>query len=235
MRRVDCGMSSPDLQFAGQKTQDRWVVDEVFKGKRDGWFLDLAASDGLNGNNTLVLERDLGWTGLCIEPNPAYFANLQRNRRCAVSSACIDETPGEVEFWPNGELGGIIAEDTDNSRAIRAAQLDEAHAKGEVLRLPTVTLADVLFAHKAPPLIDYFSFDVEGAETRILRTFPFERWRFLAMTVERPTPELNSTLFANGYVFVRNVSFDSFYVHESLPGLDHLRRDPFEQIPPKDW
>ncbi|MGD9982234.1 MAG: FkbM family methyltransferase [Hyphomonadaceae bacterium] len=223
------------MNFLGEKDQDRWVVEEALCGKREGWFLDLAATDGVTGNNTLVLERELAWNGLCIEPNPIYFEALRRNRRCAVSAACVDEAPGVVEFWPNGGLGGIIADDTDNSRATRASQLDEAYARGEVMRFETRTLEQVLEEHRAPPVIDYFSFDVEGAETRILRRFPFNRWRFLCLTVERPTPELNRLLFANGYVFVRNLSYDSFYVHKGLPGIDRLKIEPFEQVPAKDW
>lgn len=82
-------------------------------------------------------------------------------------------------------------------------------------------------------MIDFFSFDVEGAETRILRNFPFDRWRFLALCIERPTPELNSLLFRNGYLSVRNSRYDTFYVHESLPASATIRRDPFEQIPAK--
>jgi hypothetical protein len=182
-----------------------------------------------------VLERELAWSGLCIEPNPCYFAALKQNRRCAVSPACIDGKPGVIDFWPNGGLGGIVADDTDNSSAVREMQLNTAYERGEIIQLQTRELAHVLAKHRAPDTIDYFSFDVEGAETRILRSFPFNRYRFLALTIERPTPELNKLLFANGYIFVRNRSHDSFYVHESLHGLDTLPREPFAQVPPKDW
>jgi hypothetical protein len=223
------------LHFVGQKDQDRWVVEDVFGEKRGGWFLDLAATDGIYGNNTVVLERELGWTGLCIEPNPTDFPRLVLNRTCRKSNACVDEFAGDVEFLPNGGLGGIIADDTDNCNSIRQKLLDESYSAGKVLKLKTVSLASVLTMYQAPPIIDYFSFDVEGAETRILRSFPFDRWTFLSMTIERPTPEINNRLFSNGYVFVRNFKYDSFYVHESLQNIGQLKLEPFEQIPPKDW
>lgn len=223
------------MHFLGEKFQDKWVIEEVFPGKRNGWFLDLAATDGIYGNNTIVMERELGWAGLCIEPNPHYYTRLALNRTCRTAPLCIDERSGEVDFLPNGGLGGIVADDTDNSPSIRSKLLDESYSAGKVLKLKTFPLATVLQTYQAPPVIDYFSFDVEGAETRILRSFPFDRWRFLAMTIERPTPELNELVFSKGYVFVRNCRFDSFYVHESLPNLEALQREPFEQIPPKDW
>lgn len=99
--------------------------------------------------------------------------------------------------------------------------------------METLPLAEVFDRYDAPKVIDYFSLDVEGSETRILRDFPFDRYCFLTLTVERPTPELNEILFANGYHFVRNSLYDTFYVHESLPGFDTLPRKPFEQLPSK--
>lgn len=223
------------MEFVGQKDQDRWIIEEVFPGRREGIFLDLAATDGVSHNNTVLLERALGWRGLCVEPNPGYYPHLTRNRSCATSDACVDETAGEVDFLPNEGLGGIIADDTDNTPLIRAQLLAESYAAGKVLRLPTTTLEALLDHYSLPAVIDYFSLDVEGAETRILRSFPFHRYRFMAMTIERPTPELNARLLANGYVFVKNLNFDSFYVHESLPALPHFSLQPFEQVPPKDW
>jgi hypothetical protein len=140
-----------------------------------------------------------------------------------------------VEFVLFRELGGIIADDTDNNMAIRSKQIEDARSKGAVIRLATVPLANVLDEINAPSTIDFFSFDVEGAETRILRRFPFDRYRFLSLTVERPTAELNEVLFLNGYIFVKNLSFDSFYVHESLEGVSQIKKETFAQIPPKDW
>ena len=87
----------------------------------------------------------------------------------------------------------------------------------------------------APETIDYLSLDVEGAETRILRGFPFHKYKFLAMTIERPTVELNELLFKNGYVFVKNSTMDSYYVHNTISNLNLIKKDPFKQIPPKDW
>ncbi|HEY5239708.1 MAG TPA: FkbM family methyltransferase [Rhizomicrobium sp.] len=222
-------------QYFGQKGQDQWIVEEVFPGKRNGWFLDLAATDGQTLSNTLVLEREFGWSGLAIEPNPASFELLQQKRTCHTCSSCIDADFGTVEFLPNRELGGIISDDTDNALAIRPSLIKEWRESGKTLTVPTMPLAHVLDQYNAPAVIDFFSFDVEGAETRILRNFPFTRYRFMAMCIERPTLELNALLFHHGYAFVRNRQFDSFYVHESLPSIGILARDKFEQVPKKDW
>jgi len=222
------------LQFIGQKSQDKWVIEEALPGVRHGFFLDLAATDGISINNTLLLERQLGWTGIAIEPNAEYFRALSANRLCRCFSDCIDESSRTVAFLPNGELGGIVDFDTDNSPNVRPDLIEEWKTAGKIQEMHTRELADVLAEANAPAVIDYFSFDVEGAETRILRSFPFDQYTFLAATIERPTPEINDLLFRNGYLFVRNVSFDSFYLHETAPTAATISREPFEQIPAKD-
>jgi hypothetical protein len=223
------------MDYVSQKGQDRWVIEEIFPGRRGGYFLDLAACDGFADSNSLVLERELGWTGVAIEGEPSFFAGLKQNRTCATVHACVDEVERDVEFLPNSGLGGIVADDTDNCPSIRAGLIEEYRAQGQLIPVRTRTLADILDSVGAPSVIDYFSFDVEGAETRILRCFPFDRYRFLAVTIERPTPELNVIMFANGYLFVKNFQFDSFYVHRTYEGCANLKFDPFAQIPAKDW
>ncbi|MDE1149763.1 MAG: FkbM family methyltransferase [Azospirillaceae bacterium] len=217
----------------GRQKQDQWVAEEALPGRRDGFFLDLAATDGIAYNNTWVLEREFGWTGIAVEPNLAYFNALKQNRLCVCVPDCIDEGEGTVDFLINGELGGIVGEDTDNKNDVRPEFVERVREKGLLQTLKTRSLLDVLEHHNAPSVIDYFSFDVEGAETRILRSFPFEKYTFLSLTIERPSPEINEALFRHGYLFVRNVASDSFYVHESAPTATTIAREPFAQQPPK--
>lgn len=217
--------------------QDRWIMHEVFPGKKGGFFLELGAADGFSESNTYVLEKRHQWRGICIEPNPVLFdALVHRYRRtCTCVQVAVDATKGSLEFVLDGQTSGLVTAESDNAPDRRGRRLDSARSGGRVRIVETLPLADVLERHGAPHVIDYFSFDVEGLETRILRDFPFDRYTFLAVTIERPTPELNELLFKNGYRFVRNSLYDTFYVHESLPNFANLLREPFEQLPPKTF
>lgn len=220
--------------YNSQKGQDYWAINEVFKGKRGGFFLEMGATNGIFVSNTLVLERDYGWTGICVEPSPVFFEDLKANRKCQCVNKCVDESGGEVEFLLAGEVGGIIDNDTDNSYEKRSEKLDEFRGQGKVIKVKTLTLEDLLDECGAPSVIDYFSLDVEGAETRILRNFNFNKYTFTALTIERPTLELNKILFKNGYVFVKNVRFDTFYVHKSYDGIDDIKKRSFKQVLAKE-
>ena len=62
-----------------QYGQDRFVAEAIYRGKRGGYFVEAGAGAGIWISNTLLLERQYGWTGILIESTSA-FAALQRNR-----------------------------------------------------------------------------------------------------------------------------------------------------------
>jgi len=223
------------IDFCSQKGQDEWIVN-VFNYKTNGFFVDLAAQRAKIDNNTYVLEKDLNWNGICIEPNPKYRQELEKERNCHLYHHVIDyKNDNTVSFrTDNGGCGGIVDEDTDNNYKIRGHQLKSATIETK----KTKTLEYVLDKYNAPSTIDYLSLDIEGAETRIVRTFPFDKYKFLAITVERPTIELEEILKSNGYVFVmksQKMKFDSFYVHESIPDFSKINKEKYEPTPKKDW
>ncbi len=217
--------------------QDIWVIHEVYNGKRGGFFVELGAADGFSDSNTFILEKHYDWKGLLIEPNPVNYNKIVgwHNRTSTAVPLAVDPESGNLEFLIDGQRSSLLVEETDNMTERRAAKLARFREKGNVVTVETVPLEELLDRYNAPKDIDYFSLDVEGSETRILRSFPFDRYRFLAMTIERPTPELNELLFANGYHFVRNSLYDTFYVHESNPRFDQVEKMPFEQLPAKEF
>ena len=224
------------MKFISQKGQDDWIIRDVFNYSKNGVFIDLAATNGVSINNTYLLEKNLGWTGICIEPNTKYLTELKKNRNCIICTDVIDSEMDKTVLFrtDNGELGGIVDEDTDNCYKYRSKELENAI----IIKKTTKTLEYILDINKMPKIIDYLSIDVEGAETRILKNFPFNKYIFLALTIERPTIELETILFKNDYVFVMNskkLPFDSFYVHKSISNFDKIKKDKYSPTPPKDW
>ena len=117
------------------------------------------------------------------------------------------------------ESNKIIDNDTDNNFEIRKTGkfgLD----KSTKIKKTTKTLEYILDKFNAPKIIDYLSLDVEGSELRILKNFPFNKYTFLALTIERPPIELEEILFKNGYVFVKHNTF-------ALPGQSYFYRPVF--------
>ena len=193
-----------------QMGQDYWVYGEAFNEKHGGIFVDIGAHDGIELNNTYILESRYNWTGICIEANPISFAQLQRNRSATCLNACLDQSEGEVDFVLRDVMGGIVDLDVDNKRV--------GEGKGhKVLRLKTTSLTRVLEDQGAPDVMDYLSIDVEGAEERVFGGFDFRRYTFKSITIERPTDLLRTRFKDHGYMVLKEVPhFDCFYVHQDF-------------------
>ena len=219
--------------YLGANDQDKWIVEDVYHKKRNGFFVELGAYNGFDISNTYVLEKQYGWSGICIEADPVNFAKLVRERNCACVRACVDDTRREVNYLYDRARGGIIDKDTDINPEDFERHLETAKKEGRLATVQTKTLGEILKEHNAPKFIDFFSLDVEGAETRILRNFDFKEYKFGALVIERASKELNEILFHNGYKFVQLRVGDSFYVHESIPNFDAIPKEQFRQVPPK--
>jgi len=194
-----------------QAGQDFWVLGEVFNEKRNGYFLDIGAADGVCLSNTYLLEYRYKWSGICVEGNPETFQYLRKNRRVICVNACLDSSEGFVSFSKSKYylFSGIVSEDTDNK--------DGDKKSSEIIRIKTRTLDSVLSENNAPDKIDYLSIDVEGAEQRVLGGFSFQKYQFNCITIERPTEHLRALLKEHGYILIKDIpGLDCFYVHSSF-------------------
>lgn len=193
--------------WMSQAGQDLWVYGNVFNEKKNGFFLDLGAHDGVYLSNTFLLETRFGWNGILIEANPTTFEALRANRTGNCVNACVSSKKETVRFAHKSTFGGIIAEDCD----VKGTEVDDT-----VTEMTTVPLEELLDEAGAPSKIDYLSIDIEGAEDRALLEFPFERYSFTCITIERPSEALRSVFDQHGYVVVAEIpGLDSFFIHET--------------------
>lgn len=205
----------PTLYFLANKWFSQFRQDEIVSrllhGKRGGYFVDLAANDPVRISNTYSLERHFDWNGLCLEPNPVYWSALSY-RKCRVVGAVIGSRKmQEVTFrFPKEKAptGGILGDQFDN----KEDKYNEGRSRY------TVTLLEIFDRFHVPPVIDYFSLDVEGAEDLVMASFPFSKYRFNVMTVERPSAELSGILVGNGYNLLTTIKrgTETLWVHQSI-------------------
>lgn len=195
-----------------QVGQDICVIEEVYKKKRNGFFVDVGASHGINLSNTYLLEKDYGWNGICIEPHPRFFEKLVKNRTAkCVQCAAYSEGGQEVEFVVAGVLSGI-ADHID----FHKSALDK-----EKIVVATERLTDILDRHDAPCFIDYLSLDTEGSELEVLKGTDLNKYTFGFITVEHNwveprRSEIRDLLLKYGYAFYREERHDDYYMHKSI-------------------
>lgn len=184
-----------------QLGQDLWVLERCGY-KRGGFFVEFGATDGVMLSNTWLLEKHFDWHGICAEPNPQFFSELQQNRTCMVSDEFISRTTGEQhEFILSDAYGGSSDYAGDDQHSQKRAAYKAA---GHVQTVTSISLHDFLVEHDAPRDIDYISIDTEGSEYHILSGFPFDEWNVKLFTIEHNFTErrqdIRSLLESNGYV-----------------------------------
>jgi Methyltransferase FkbM domain len=215
------------IRFFSQVRQDA-IVSKLFHEKRGGFFVDLAANDAVQLSNTFALETYFGWDGICIEPNAVYWPSLSY-RRCHVVGAVAGGDRNEVDFLfssgKNGVYGGIVGDQYDNT--------EKSQRDGRREPRLTVTLEEAFQRYNAPDIIDYFSLDVEGAESLVLQQSVLNRYRFKLISLERPKDELKEMLALNGYTMLKQLSKwgETLWAHESaLQELDLTSLDAPAEI-----
>lgn len=135
--------------------------------KRDGFFVEFGAMDGINLSNTFLLENKYGWRGIVAEPARCWHQELTRNRKCLIDHRCVWSKSGEkLQFneTAQAEFSTIDALSESDCHASRRQD-------GKRYTVETIGLRDLLRVHDAPRDIDYLSIDTEGSEFSILDNF----------------------------------------------------------------
>jgi FkbM family methyltransferase len=182
-----------------QMRQDLFVLSEL-NFRRDGYFVEFGACDGITISNTYLLELRFGWKGILAEPCRAWHSQLKRSRFAHVSTKCVWSRSGEELTFrqaPQPVISTIEAfGDSDG--------LGDRRKHGRSYQVETVCLEDLLIEFGAPPEIDYLSIDTEGSELDILKAFDFSKYRIRIITVEHnhmPAREaIYALLTSRGYV-----------------------------------
>src|SRR5262249_31827529 len=192
-------------------------------GKRNGFFVEFGATDGVLLSNTLLLERDFQWNGILAEPAKSWHAALKKNRSASIDTRCVwSRTGASLEFKETdaAEFSTMrLLVDKDFNRESRKGP-------GQHYGVDAISLGDLLADHHSPKSIDYLSIDTEGSELEILRPFDFGRYEISIITVEHNYCEpdrrqINELLTANGFirVFEALSKFDDWYVKRAILGL----------------
>ena len=144
--------------FYSQSGQDKWVCD-FFNYKKNGYFVEVGAYDGIQTSNTYYLEKELGWNGICIEANLEIFKILKQNRQSNNINVAVSSNKGLCNF--NG---------------------DRINTFGHVVECDT--LNSILYNNSYKQKIDYLSLDIEGMEYEALKSLDFNYWDIKLITVE---------------------------------------------------
>lgn len=197
--------------------QDLFVLI-VLDFKKNGYFVEFGATNGVDLSNSWLLEVGFGWNGILSEPAKSWHYALSKNRKCNICYECVwTETGKQLIFNEVGK--GAFSTLDQYSDEDRHAQ---SRKHGKKYPVSTISLEHLLTSFNAPRKIDFLSIDTEGSEFEILAAFDFQSWDISIITVEHNftsrRDQIKCLLEANGYerVLTELSDFDDWYVKSSL-------------------
>lgn len=207
-----------------QNGQDLFIR-KAFQNKKNGFFLEIGGGDGLWISNTLLLEQDLGWTGILVEPTQAYQQLIKNRPNCICVNKCVSDThktltlveihdKGQSQINPNKAANNTLLTQVADDASIELNDFNSKWGDAQkAYEVDAVPLENILDEANAPNYIDYFSLDVEGHEETILINFPFNKYSFGCLGIERPSKKLHEKLIVMGYKNVKNLGGDTMYLN----------------------
>ena len=200
-----------------QLRQDLFVLS-VLNYKRNGFFVEFGATNGVDLSNTYLLEKEYGWKGILAEPARCWHSALKQNRSCDIETQCVWKDTGSLLAFnevKSAELSTIHDYSSGDMHI-------DARKDGMIYDVRTISLIDLLQKYNAPSVIDYLSIDTEGSEFEILSNFDFSKFSFKVITCEHNyTPmrdRIRNLLSQNGYIrLCENLSkFDDWYIKSAI-------------------
>lgn len=193
--------------FYSQEKQDEYLETNIFKGYKNGFYVDVGAHDGISINNTLYFEKNNNWTGINIEPIKKVFDKLVINRPNNINVNCaVCNNDGETDFLCNTGYTEMISGIKNNfdirhfDRLLRENQ--QMGSTTEVIKVNTKKLETILDENNIKH-INYLSIDVEGAEFEVIKSINFNK------------------------VFIDVIGFENNYNDVSVPIIEYLQNKGF--------
>ncbi|MEJ7645121.1 MAG: FkbM family methyltransferase [Chryseolinea sp.] len=190
-----------------------FLLDRIFEGKSDGFFVEVGCLDGIEFSNSYFFEEK-GWTGLCIEPHRDFLTALRKNRprSTVVPYAIGEEDRDDVTFYAN-KLGSLSTLDKGEEKRWEEDYKDFffgfEEQKVSVRKLTTV------FMEQGVTEIDFLSLDIEGFEIFALKGLDLKKFRPKVFVIEYKNDEqrqqIENMLTPHGYFYLGNLGCNSFF------------------------
>jgi FkbM family methyltransferase len=209
-----------DYKISYSQAGEDLIVAFVFAAlKLSSWtYLDVGAHHPTEMSNTYLFYSK-GHRGVCVEPDPALFAEIKRVR---AEDVCLNVGVGTGEETAADFF--IMTSKSLNTFSKTVAERYRTHGQQDierVIRLPLVsinTLAEQYF--ESHP--NFVSLDIEGLDFEVLRTFDFERFRpevfcietltYTTDKTERKIIEIMELMTSKGYFSYADTFINTIFV-----------------------
>ncbi len=182
---------------------DLFYKNVIFPNKRNGYFVEVGALNGLLMSQSYIFEKQLDWNGIVVEPNPVWKDELILHRNCNISAEAISDKKGKMVFECR-EIPSFSGLKTSANEFRISDIVDE-------FEIETITLTDLFDKFNAPEILDWVSIDTEGAEIGILKQYFLENKKYKINFLNFETlnhEESNEIMDGQPYLEMKNPYLD---------------------------
>ncbi len=198
-------------KFFSQAGQDKIIKNHFFQNKKNGFFIEIGAYDGIIGSNCYHFEKFLNWEGIAIEASKIQYDKLKNNRKCKTVNKAISNKIKDVEFVEVIEgLTQMSGINNENNTAIQIINNNE-NSKTKISKITTTTFEEEI---KSNFEIDYLSIDIEGEELDLLKSIDFNKYTIKVISVENNVPDkfnYNTFFKSKNFSFFDRIGQDEIF------------------------
>jgi FkbM family methyltransferase len=203
------------VEYFGQWQQDKVLNEEIFRGKRDGLYVEIGCASPVRLSNSYFFEKELAWKGVCIDARKAACEEFAKVRSAKVVNAAIGPVRGKSVFMDFGLLAGLVrfmgAHEHDTIEKFTTDR-----SKVNAYWVDVVPFADIRATIPAVR-IDLLMIDTEGAELPILKSMETMLKDFSVVMTESNTKatrlEVEDYVTGQGFVKYRTVGMDDIFIN----------------------
>lgn len=207
--------------FYSQFNQDE-IINTLLKNKKNGFFVDIGAYDGITFSNSLFFEKHSNWKGICFEPNPISFEKLAKIRNSILINGGVskentilkfEKLTGSQELEMLSGFSDFFNE--EHKLRIKNELKEVKDSSSEIISIETFSLNQVL-KEKNIDRVDYCSIDTEGGEFNILKTIDFNSIHISSLSIENnfDSKEVIKYMNSKGFNFLFIWKCDLFFMNK---------------------
>jgi FkbM family methyltransferase len=200
--------------YYSQNKQDEYLENTIFKGFKNGIFMDVGAHDGICFNNTLYFEKQNNWTGVNVEPNLSVYNKLIINRPKSINlNYAISNNDGIASFLCNDGSTEMLSglKDTFDQRHIQRLNRENIMRGGTTKEIEVTTKKiDTICDENNIKHIHLLSIDVEGAEFEVIKSINFDK------------------------IFIDVIVFENNFIDTSIPIINYLEINNYIKLKTED-
>lgn len=202
------------VESYSQCVQDAFILNMIFEGKTDGFFLEIGANDPIALNNTYLFEKH-GWSGIAFEPVASLANKWEGIRTAKCYNVAVGNQKGQVQFTENkSKYLSHVGEAGDAGKRVKE--------DGSITyKVDQIRLTDFL-NEKGIKKVDVAFIDVEEYEINVLDGIDFNQTDITCICIESsagmvitPRLDIREYLIGKGYRLVARLTYDDIFLKEN--------------------